>query len=99
MPIIPNKQDLEIQALADLKEHQEKKVSLLLTFPEAWILFGMIQLSLRHPMIPETSKDATYKIAKGLQNMITVTPALVLLADLGWDPDYDYFPEDHPENE
>lgn len=86
-----NKSDseLEKQAFIDLQEQKNGNVLLDLSLPEAWSVFGMLQLALRHPELPANSKRVTTYIARRLQSLIATTPALEELARRGWDQNYD----------
>ena len=86
----------EDRALIDMASQQNGNVILDLSMPEAWIAFGMLQLALRHPAIPATTKRATAQITRRLQALIATTPALEELAERGWDPKYDHDPRVKP---
>ncbi len=70
----------DFQTLAD----QENKIKFELTFFDCWVLLGLIQLALRHPLNRGGSAKIGYKIAKQIEARVTITENLKRLAELGW---------------
>jgi hypothetical protein len=56
---------------------------------EAWCLMATVQLACRHPEFNGPTRQIAEKTARRLQAMVATTPPLQMLAERGWDPNYD----------
>lgn len=66
-----------------------REVMLVLTAVEAWQVFSLLQLALRHPGNNGATAVFGRLLARQLETAVTPTPALVEVARRGWDPAYD----------
>lgn len=63
-------------------------VFLTLTATEAFVVMCQLQLACRHPWNVGSNRDVAERVARHIQNLVAVTPALFALAENGWRPDY-----------
>ena len=75
---------------ADLEEHPG--VVLRLGAVEAWAVLGQLQLACRHPANNGPTRQIAEQVARQLQAAVATTPALRVVAEMGWDPAYDEEP-------
>jgi len=60
-------------------------IELELSKYQAWCLMATIQLAFKHPQVAESSTmRAAVMIARGLQEIVSQTPALARVAERGW---------------
>ena len=65
------------------------RIVMSLSFVDAWHLFALAQLALRHPGIAGDLRERGEKAARFLQELLAVTPALASVAEAGWDAEFD----------
>jgi predicted membrane-bound spermidine synthase len=58
----------------------------------SWLLLSTIQLALRHPNFPETTRQYVEPFARELQQRVAPSGALAIVAERGWNPDFDVDP-------
>jgi hypothetical protein len=87
--------DSELEALfaEELAELETSGAGLPLVFSpsEAWYLFSLLQLTLRHPEIPAVPGVGAFarSLADNIQGRLCKTPAMAEIARRGWDKAYD----------
>ncbi len=67
----------------------DREFTLSLSFPEAFCLLGQVQLALRHPGNRGLAADLATRIARQIQEQISVSPAISVVAEAGWHPESD----------
>jgi len=67
----------------------EEVVMIPMSKLEAWIVMGNLQLSLHHPKNLGATSILAESVARRIQKLLAVTPALQHLAEMGWDPAHD----------
>lgn len=73
----------------DALRHEHPEVLLRLEAVDAWYLIGILQLVLRHPTLPESSRDCAERVKAALVERIAITPALATVVRMGDDPAFD----------
>lgn len=61
-------------------------LQLRLTKLQGWVILRQLQLALRHPKNKGSTASITRDIAKKIESIVAVTPALAEVAKRGWDP-------------
>jgi hypothetical protein len=83
--------DLEAQFSVEFQELAARKapIRLLLTPLDMWILLSQIQLACRHPENTGPSREHAERIARQFQEIVAFKGALRIVAERGWDAQYD----------
>jgi DNA-binding transcriptional LysR family regulator len=84
-------EDLLILLARELDAFREQHPEVLLRLDpvDAFYLIGVLQLALRHPELPETSRDCAERIKAALVALIAHSPALAAVVRMGDDPFFD----------
>ncbi|HEU0142921.1 MAG TPA: hypothetical protein VFQ79_24590 [Bryobacteraceae bacterium] len=85
---MPDRPDLFDVAREDLKR-QSGRITVALTYTEAWSVLGQLQLAARHPGNTGPGARIARQFAELLQQEVSTTPMLAAIADLGWNPEHD----------
>jgi len=56
---------------------------------DAWVLLSQLQLALRHPQNTGPVSQMARQFARRLQSIVASHGALAIVAERGWNPDYD----------
>lgn len=90
-PSVHNLPDEQLLALAeeDMRRLQHDHTMLNLTLPEAMILLAQVQLALRHPGNTGSSAAVATRLARRLERIVSLTPAIGEIARRGWDQNHD----------
>lgn len=81
------KQDMGItrKAMSD-----DTPIAIDLVIHQAWMIIGGLQLTLRHPELPDTSRTMLTTIARTFQaGIVAVHPETEELLEMGWHEEYD----------
>lgn len=83
--------DLEVAFMAEFDELVKRTNRLVfsLTPLEAWALLGHVQLACRHPNNNGITREIAMRIAREFQSMIAREGALAIVAERGWQKEYD----------
>jgi hypothetical protein len=86
----PKNHPLWPQFVTEVKDVMQKP-DIDITIPPfyAYTLIGMLQFVLRHPHIPDASREAAESIARQLQSIFDNYPAIATVLEQGWNPEYD----------
>jgi hypothetical protein len=86
MNIEENDDELLQQFLAELRAAELSRPPVLLTLPlsEAFMLLAQLQLALRHPLNHGSGSKWARHVAKHLQKLLSVSPAMSAIAERGW---------------
>ena len=56
----------------------------------SWMcVLGALQLATRHPAYTGPSSDIVRRVARNIQEMISLNDNIAILLELGWDPQFD----------
>jgi hypothetical protein len=86
-----NEEELETAFIMefDVLVKSTHQVIFTLTPLEAWALLGHVQLASRHPGNNGKTREIAIRIARELQQMIARDGALAIVAERGWQREYD----------
>lgn len=59
------------------------------TLLELWVILANLQLALRHSLNIGSSSHIAFEVAKKIQEIVSITPALKNVAERGWNPEED----------
>lgn len=88
-----DKEDLERRALAELRASEQIKIQFELPIPVLMYLIGALQLALRHPAFPGRYARFIREFIQQLKANLAQYPAICAVIDLGFNPAFDYVPE------
>jgi hypothetical protein len=88
--------EAQFQAEFDALYARMERFHLDLSPLDAWVLLSQIQLALRHPGNQGESARIARGIAKRLQCIVAPHGALAIIAERGWDSNYDVPVEEPP---
>jgi hypothetical protein len=88
---IPDDDQLEAQFIAEFAALAARvdTIRLSLTPLEAWALVCQLQLACRHPENTGPTRQMVEQIARRLQFIVAPSGALAVVAERGWNPQYD----------
>lgn len=73
------------QLAKELEIYDGTQVELHISYTDAWLLLGTLQLALRHPELPELTRQRMTILTSDLEAVIALTPILKSAAKLGWE--------------
>jgi hypothetical protein len=84
-------EDLIVAMVRELDELRAAHPTIMFSIDpaDAFNLIGALQLVLRHPDLPETTRDVAERVKTGLARAIATTPALAAVVRMGDDPTFD----------
>lgn len=84
-----NKQ-LEQEFMREFRDlDKQPDVTIIVSRRDLWCVMSSVQLACRHPRFTGPTRKRAEKVARLFQTLIANKGALSIVAERGWDPDYD----------